>query len=56
MLEELFREQMTLSNVKFFIIGVARDFNDFHPVQQWPWNRVQAIGGGNEEDFGQVIL
>ena len=35
------RQQMILRNLNFLLIGVAGKLNDFHPIQQRPWNRIQ---------------
>ncbi len=49
----LFRNQVTLSNIGLFLFGIAFEANHFHPVEQGPWN-IKGIGGRNKHGIRQV--
>ena len=51
---ELLGQQVPLGNLQLFLIGIAGQLNDLHPVQQGPGNGVCGVGGGDEEHVGQV--
>ena len=45
---------MLPGDLKLFLVGIAGEFNHFHPIQQRPWNRIGGIGCRNEEHFGKI--
>src|SRR5262249_33674011 len=44
------RDKVLPRDLNFFFFGVARQFEDFHAVPQRRRNRVENIGGSDEED------
>ena len=50
-LADLARYQILLSNLDFFLLGIAADLNDFHAVEQGCRDRIKRIGRGNEHDL-----
>ncbi len=47
-------EQKTLRDLEFFLVAVASEADQLHPVQQGPRNGLGRVGGGDEEDSRQV--
>ena len=45
---------MLLGNHQFFVFSISRQFNDFHPVAQWPGYGIKHISGGDKHYFGKV--
>src|SRR5262245_14797220 len=39
-------------NLHLLLFGVPREFDDFHAIAQRGWNRIQNVGGRDEEDTG----
>src|ERR1700722_3334343 len=53
---DFFRDQEALSDLMFFLLGVARDAQNFHAVLQRLRNGVQHVGGANEHYLGEVVF
>ena len=51
---ELLGQQEVLGDLQFFLVGIAGQLDDLHPVQQGPGDGVQGVGRGNEQHVGQV--
>ena len=51
---QLLGQQVPLGNLQLFLVGIAGQLNDFHPVQQRPGNGVQGVGGSDEQNVGQI--
>ena len=51
---DLLGNQVALGDLHLFLVGVAGQLNDLHPVQQRPGDGVQGVGGGDKEHVGQV--
>ena len=45
---------MVTGDVELLLVGVARQLDDLHPVEQRAWDGARGVGGGDEEDVGQV--
>ena len=45
---------MALGDSQFLFGDVAGKADHFHAVEQWPGNRVEGVGGADEQHFGQV--
>ncbi len=45
---------MAFGDRQFFLGDVTRQTNHFHAVEQRPGDRVQGVGGADEQDFRQV--
>ena len=43
-------------DLHLFFLGVAREFQNLHAVQQRTGNGVQLVGRGDEHDLGQIKL
>ena len=56
MLGALFREQVLLGDGQLFLLGVAGQLDDLHPVPQRVRNAVQGMCGGDEEDLAQIEI
>jgi hypothetical protein len=41
-------------NMKLFVLHVARDLDELHPVPESGRDRLDHVGGRNEHDFGKV--
>jgi len=54
MLLYLFRNQMLLGNMEFFIFRVTADFDHFHTIKQRTRNRLQRICRRNKKHFRQI--
>ena len=46
---DLTGQQESLRNLNFLFKGVPRQFNDFHPIAQSGWNRINQVGGRHKE-------
>ena len=55
MVLHLFGNQVLLGDLALFVLGVARERNDLHPVQKWA-RHVVAVRGGQEHHVREVIL
>src|ERR1035437_5609658 len=53
-LGDLPRHQVAEGDDDFLLLGVAFQGDDFHAVAQGVGHRVEDVGGGDEEDFGEV--
>ncbi|EKD60156.1 MAG: hypothetical protein ACD_54C00910G0002 [uncultured bacterium] len=51
----LLRHQMALGDFALFILGIARQRNDLHPVKQRP-RHVVAVGRGDEHHVRQIVF
>src|SRR5690625_4162220 len=51
----LLGDQMLFGNIEFFILSVARQANDLHPVKQCRWN-IQRVAGGNKHHIREVKI
>ena len=40
--------------MNLFLLRVARQFDNFHPIPQRRWNGVEVICGGDEQNFRQI--
>src|SRR5579862_5057323 len=56
MLPELFWHQELLGDVDLLFLDVARQLDDFHAIPQRRHDRVEDIGGGDEQHLRQVVL
>mmetsp|Transcript_29204 Transcript_29204/g.56461 ORF Transcript_29204/g.56461 Transcript_29204/m.56461 type:complete len:553 (-) Transcript_29204:1689-3347(-) len=52
---DLFGDKVLLGNLTLFILRIARQRNDLHPVEQRP-GHVVAVRGGQEHHVGEVIF
>ena len=50
----LARHQVALGDLQLLLLGVARELDHLHPVAQRRGDRVQLVGGGDEQDPRQV--
>src|ERR1700747_1728788 len=53
---ELLGNQEALRDLMLFLLGVARDAQDFHAVLQWLRNGVQHVGGADEHDLRKIVF
>ena len=53
MLLDLLGQQVALGNLDLLVLGVARERDDLHPVEQ-RLRKVQAVRGGHEHDVRKV--
>ena len=51
---DLLRDQVAARDYEFVPLGVARQFDDFHSIQQRRRNRRQGVRGGDEEHVRQI--
>ena len=51
---DLPRHQVALGDLQLLQVGVARQLDDLHAVQQGPRDGVQHVGRGDEHHLGQV--
>ena len=51
----LFLDQVALGDLQLFILGVTRQADDLHAVQQ-RLGHVVAVGGGHEHHVGKVVI
>ena len=49
-------DQVAAGDVALLLERVAGQFDRLHPVQQRPRDRVEHVGGGDEDDVGEVEL
>ena len=54
MLLQLLGQQVLLGDLQLFLVGIAAQLDDLHPVQQGPGNRIQRVGCGNEHHLREV--
>src|SRR5262249_2789000 len=52
----LLADQVAFRDLKLFPLGVSGQPQDFEPVLQSRWNRMQHVGGGDKHDLRQVVL
>ncbi len=53
---QLATDQMVAGDRHLLVLGVAVETDDLHPVEQRPGDGVDHVGGGDEQDLGQVQL
>ena len=53
---EFFRNQMPFGNLLFLFLKIAGHLDQLHSVEQRPRNGLQAVGGGDEQHFAQVVI
>src|SRR5574344_678075 len=46
---QFFRNKMFTGYLYFFFCDITAHFYDFHTVEQWTWDGVEIVGGGNEQ-------
>jgi hypothetical protein len=51
---ELAPNEITARNLEFLLLRVARKVHDLHPVAQRPGDRIEHIGGGDEQHARQI--
>ena len=51
---QLLGQQVLLGDLQLFLIGIAAQLDDLHPVQQGTGDGVQGVGGGDEHHPAQV--
>ncbi|MNT67782.1 hypothetical protein D3C72_2059500 [compost metagenome] len=56
MVLDLFRNQVVLRNMEFFLLDITFKLDDFHTIQQRSWNRVQAIRRCDEHNFRKIVF
>ena len=54
MREQLLAHQKPRGNADFFVIAVAGQLDDLHPIAQRRLDRVDGVAGGDEHDLAQV--
>ena len=54
MLLELLWHQIFLSNVQFLLLDIAGEFDNLHPVEERPWNSLDAICSSDKHRPGQI--
>ena len=54
MLRHLLGQQVTLCDLNLFLVRIAAQLDDFHPIQQRPGNGVRGVGGGDEHNLGEI--
>ena len=52
---DLLLQQVLLGNIEFFILGVTRQADHFHPIQQGTRN-VHRVGSRHKHHIGEVII
>src|SRR3569623_1675866 len=52
---DLLRHQIALGDVELFVLGISRDADHFHAVEQRRRN-VEAVGGADEHHVGQIVI
>ena len=53
---ELFGNEVASAYLDFFFLYVARDFDEFHTVEQRPRDGVQVVGRGDKQYFREVVV
>ena len=51
---ELLRQQVALRDPELLVLGVARELDHVHPVEQRPGDRVERVRGADEEHLREV--
>src|SRR5262249_30519940 len=51
---ELTRDQVFLRDLRLFALGVARELDDFHAVEQWSWDVLNKVRRRDEQHFTQI--
>ena len=51
---QLLGQQVLLGDLQLFLVGIAAQLDDLHPVQQGTGDGVQGVGGGDEHHPAQV--
>ena len=51
---ELLRDEVALRDAELLVLGVAREMDDVHPVEERPRNRLELIRGADEEHLREV--
>ena len=51
----LFRQQVTLRDVDLLVLGIARETDDLHAIEQRRRD-VHAVSGADEHDLGQIEI
>ena len=51
---QLLRHQVTARDAELLLVRVAGQLDHVHPVEQRAWNRVERVGGADEEHLGEV--
>ena len=54
MLAALLRDKVLLCDLELFLIGIARQLDDLHTVEQRSGYGIGRVGSGDEEHAGQV--
>ena len=49
-------EQVVAGDFELFQLGVAVQAQDFHAVLERGRDGVEDVGGGDEEDFGEIVV
>ena len=56
MLRELFGNQVVVGNLEFFLGQITGHVNHLHAVFQGGLDGANAVGRGDEQDVGQVVV
>jgi hypothetical protein len=51
---ELLGDQVLARDPDLFLVGVAGELQDLHPVAQGSGDRVEGVGGGDEQHLREV--
>ena len=51
---ELLRHEIALADLELLVLGVARELDHVHPVDQRPRDRVELVGRAHEQDLREV--
>ncbi len=51
----LLADEVLSGDVLLFILGIAGDLDDFHPVHQCPGNLLGIVGRGDKEHLGEIL-
>src|SRR5207248_8825042 len=51
---QLARQKVTFSNLEFLALGVARQIDQFHPIEQRSRNSADVVRGRDEDDLRKI--
>ena len=51
---DLFRHQIFESDMGLFVLGISRQPDDLHAIEQRPRDRVELVGGADEQHLAQI--
>src|SRR5207248_2465396 len=51
---QLPRQKVTFSDLEFLALGVARQIDQLHSIEQWSWNPADVVRGRDEDDLREI--